>query len=643
MQQKIIILLFFFVVKLSTAAVSVPHFFSDNMVLQRDAKIPVWGFAEPNEKVTVAFKNQIKTAVADASGNWKVLLNKEKFGGPFEMKISGSNQIIIKNILIGDVWLCSGQSNMEWNLARVDGFQNELSQQNFPLIRHLKIERSINTLPQKNIAPTAWKIGNTSTIGDFSGVAYFFAKKIYQQTKIPIGLINSSWGGTNVETWIPREGFENSEDFKAMISKMPEISLDSLVKFSNASKIAALQKKHQINTLDFNEALYLKNDFDDTKLPEIYQPKRWEDQGFEGLDGIVWLRKKVNLTQEDLGGNAQLFLSQIDDEDITYFNGSQIGTNISYDTERVYTIPQNLLKEGENIIVIKITDNGSGGGIWGEPEKLQLVTSKSSIPLTGNWKITVEKMFNKINENEFPSLAYNAMIAPVIPFQLKGILWYQGESNEDRAVEYNKSFPLLINNWREKFGKNLPFYFVQLATFETPGKNSNEGSSWAELREAQANTLKLKNTGMVVTTDIGNPNDIHPSNKKSVGERLADLALRNGNVSPVFKDFKIHKNKISVGFKPVVKLKTSDQSEYVKGFEIAGDNHIFYPAATKIFKNRVEVYSDKVKNPVAVRFGWKGNASENNLFTETNLPVSPFRTDNLPLTTKEAKYKVNLD
>ena len=235
------------------------------------------------------------------------------------------------------------------------------------------------------------------------------------------------------------------------------------------------------------------------------------------------------------------------------------------------------------------------------------------------------------------------MIAPLVPFKVKGFLWYQGESNEDRAVEYNKSFPLLINSWREKFGKDLPFYFVQLATFETPGKNSNEGSSWAELREAQTNTLKLKNTGMVVTTDIGNPNDIHPSNKKSVGERLADLALKNGNISPVFNDFKIQKNKISVGFKPAVKLKTSDHSEYVKGFEIAGDDHVFYPATAKIIKNRVEVYSDKVKNPVAVRFGWKGDASENNLFTETDLPVSPFRTDHFPLTTKEAKYKVNLD
>ena len=213
-------------IQLLMANVSLPYIFSDNMVLQRNSKIPVWGFASPHEKVSVSFKNQTKSTVADQNGNWKVDLDQEKEGGPFTLTIKGNNEIIFKNVLVGDVWLCSGQSNMEWNLARVDGYQNELIEQNFPLIRHLKIERSINTLPQKNIEPTAWKIANASTIGDFSGVAYFFAKKMYQETKIPIGLINSSWGGTNVETWIPRDGFENSEDFKAMISKMPKISLD---------------------------------------------------------------------------------------------------------------------------------------------------------------------------------------------------------------------------------------------------------------------------------------------------------------------------------------------------------------------------------------------------------------------------------
>lgn len=642
MKQKITLLFLIFCVKLFTANVSLPHFFSDNMVLQRGTEIPVWGFAKPNEAVAVAFKNQIKKTVADASGNWKVLLNKEKFGGPYELKISGENEIILKNILIGDVWLCSGQSNMEWNLARSDGYQNELLQQNFPLIRHIKINKSISTFPQKNIEQTEWQAADASTIGDFSGVAYFFAKKMFRETKVPVGLINSSWGGTNIETWIPRDGFENSKDFKNMISKMPKISVDSLLNLSSASKIAKIEKNQKIKIKDFSALEFLKNDFNETKLAEIKQPNAWEEQGYQGLDGIIWLRKTITLTSEDLEGNAKLYLSKIDDDDVTYFNGTQIGTTNGYDVNRIYEIPQSLLKTGKNVIVIKVTDNGGGGGIWGESQNLRLITTKNTLSLAGKWKISVEKLLNKISENEFPSLVYNGMIAPLVPFQIKGILWYQGESNIDRAVEYNKSFPLLINSWREKFGKDLPFYFVQLASFTISGNNSNEGNSWAELREAQTNTLKVKNTGMVVTTDIGNPGDIHPTNKKSVGERLADLALKNKNISPVFNDFKIQKDKISVGFKPDFSLKTSDNSGIVKGFEIAGVDQIFYPANAKLVNNRVEVFSENVKNPVAVRFGWKGDASENNLFTEKNLPVSPFRTDDFPLTTKDVSYQINL-
>ncbi|OWK72971.1 hypothetical protein CBW16_12050 [Flavobacteriaceae bacterium JJC] len=642
MKRKITLLFLIFCVKLFTANVSVPHFFSDNMVLQRDAEIPVWGFAKPNETVIVAFKNQIRKTVADASGNWKVLLNKEKFGGPFELKISGKNEIILKNILIGDVWLCSGQSNMEWNLAQSDGFQNELSQQNFPLIRHIKINKSINTFPQKNIEQTEWKTADASSIGDFSGVAYFFAKKMFLETKVPIGLINSSWGGTNIETWIPREAFENSEHFKKMISKMPKISVDSLLSLSSAAKIANIEKNQRIKLKDFNKTEFLKNDFDETNLGEIKQPKAWEEQGYQGLDGIIWLRKTITLTPEDLDGNAKLYLSKIDDDDVTYFNGIQVGSTGGYDANRIYEIPKNLLKTGKNVIIIKVTDNGGGGGIWGDSENLKLITSKNTLSLAGNWKIAVEKILNKISENEFPDLVYNAMIAPLVPFQIKGILWYQGESNIDRAVEYKTSFPLLINSWRGKFGKDLPFYFVQLASFAISGNNSNQGNSWAELREAQTNTLKVKNTGMVVTTDIGNPRDIHPTNKKSVGERLADLALKNGNISPVFNDFKIQKDEISVGFKPDLILKTADNSGNVKGFEIAGNDKIFYPALAKVVKNRVVVSSESVKNPVAVRFGWKGDASESNLFTVQNLPVSPFRTDNFPLTAEDVYYQINL-
>ena len=291
------------------------------------------------------------------------------------------------------------------------------------------------------------------------------------------------------------------------------------------------------------------------------------------------------------------------------------------------------------MIVIKITDNGGGGGLWSKDEAVFLQTSAQKISLAGAWKVSFEKIFSQISQNEFPSLIYNAMIAPQNQYNKAGILWYQGESNADRAVEYNKSFPLLIKSWREKMGADLPFYFVQLASFKTPGNNSNEGSFWAELREAQTNTLHLNNTGMVVTTDVGNANDIHPRNKKTVGERLADLALKNGNYSPIFKKSKTKGNQMIVTFSPSVNLMSKGSA--LKGFEIAGKDHIFYPAKATIKGNKVLVFNETISEPIAVRYGWKGDDTDINLFTENGLPVSPFRTDDFPLKTQQVKYQIH--
>lgn len=622
------------------AKVSLPYFFSDNMVLQRDGRIPLWGFANPGEKVTVNFKNQTKKTVADGKGNWKINLDPEKFGGPYEMNISGENRIVFKNVWIGDVWLCGGQSNMEWNLGRTDGFEVEKNQTEFPEIHHIKIHKAINTFPNSNVEETQWQAANAQTIEDFSGVAYHFAKIMFEQTRVPIGLINASWGGTNIETWIPKDAFVKSPDFRNMISKMPENTVEELLEKNSADRIAFVEQQLHSKITDFSTAKFLDQNYDDTLLPEIYQPKIWEEQGFEGVDGIVWLRKTILLTPQDIASDAKIFLTKIDDKDVTYFNGIKIGETQQYDLERAYTIPKKLLKEGKNVIEIQVTDTGGGGGIYGAAKDLKLQTAKNTIPLEGSWKISVEKIIKNLSENDFPSMAYNGMVAPLAPFALKGILWYQGESNAARASEYKKSFPLLINSWREKFGEDLPFYYVQLATFGTKG-DSNAGCDWCELREAQTSGLKLKNTGMVVTTDVGNIAEIHPRNKKTVGERLANLALKNGIVSPVFKDFKIEDGKISIGFSPVVPLKTSDGAA-IRGFEIAGSDQKFMPAQAKIIGNRVSVFSKAVKNPKAVRYGWKGDDSWINLVSGQGLPVSPFRTDDYRTVTKDASYKINL-
>lgn len=635
--KKIVVAVFFCLVQTVFAQISLPYIFSDNMVLQRGQKIPVWGFSSPNETIKVAFKKQLKETKANEKGEWMVYLNQEKAGGPYLLTVSGKNKITFKNVLIGDVWLASGQSNMEWNLAAAEGYDNELNQTKFPLIRHIKINKKINSLPQNNVTETHWDVANKQTIGDFSAVAYHFAKKMYQEKGVPVGIINSSWGGTVIESWIPREAFEQSPYFKEMISKMPKVDIEQLEQNNIAEKTILMESLTQEKISDFSANNFLTETSTSPKA-EINVPQAWEEQGYKSLDGIIWVKKTIVLAENDVKKDATLYLGKIDDADTTFFNGKEVGGMKQWSDERIYTISKEFLKVGENTIAIKITDTGGGGGLWDNSEDIKLVTSDRTLPLKGKWKFGIEKIFSAINQNEFPSLIYNSMIYPFIKTRISGVVWYQGESNVERAEEYEKTFPLLINSWREKFGKNLPFYFVQLATFNNDG-NSNEGCPWAELRDAQTQALSLKNTGMAVTTDVGNPTDIHPRNKKPVGERLANLALKNGIYSPVLKSYTVKGDKIEVTLTGKSMLIAKDQQS-LRGFEIAGKDQVFYPATASIVNNKLVVTSDKVSNPTAVRYGWKADNSELNLFTKEFLPVSPFRTDNFKLKTKGVQFSL---
>ena len=635
--KKIVVAVFFCLVQTVFAQISLPYIFSDNMVLQRGQKIPVWGFSSPNETIKVAFKKQLKETKANEKGEWMVYLNQEKAGGPYLLTVSGKNKITFKNVLIGDVWLASGQSNMEWNLAATEGYDNELNQTKFPLIRHIKINKKINSLPQNNVTETHWDVANKQTIGDFSAVAYHFAKKMYQEKGVPVGIINSSWGGTVIESWIPREAFEQYPYFKEMISKMPKVDIEQLEQNNIAEKTILMESLTQEKISDFSANNFLTETSTSPKA-EINVPQAWEEQGYKSLDGIIWVKKTIVLAENDVKKDATLYLGKIDDADTTFFNGKEVGGMKQWSDERIYTISKEFLKVGENTIAIKITDTGGGGGLWDNSEDIKLVTSDRTLPLKGKWKFGIEKIFSAINQNEFPSLIYNSMIYPFIKTRISGVVWYQGESNVERAEEYEKTFPLLINSWREKFGKNLPFYFVQLATFNNDG-NSNEGCPWAELRDAQTQALSLKNTGMAVTTDVGNPTDIHPRNKKPVGERLANLALKNGIYSPVLKSYTVKGDKIEVTLTGKSMLIAKDQQS-LRGFEIAGKDQVFYPATASIVNNKLVVTSDKVSNPTAVRYGWKADNSELNLFTKELLPVSPFRTDNFKLKTKGVQFSL---
>jgi sialate O-acetylesterase len=637
----------------TSANVTLPLIFSDNMVLQRNTLIPVWGWADANEKVEVKFNNQTKTVKADKKGKWMVRLDAETAGGPYELSVKGKNTILIKNILVGEVWLCSGQSNMEFPVGKPKGwglpnYEAVAADANYPLIRQIKVAHAISSLPETELKASAWEICSPSTVGDFTAVGYFFAKNIFDELKIPIGIINDCWGGTNIETWISRDAFESSDEFKEMIAGMPKINLDSLSKLKvqvMESRIEALQQGSKIK--DLNPEIVYQSSFDDSKWPKLNQPQLWEQQSIGELDGVVWLRKTIVLSSLDLTKEATLELSKIDDEDITYVNGVKVGATNQYDAKRKYSIPPGILKEGINVIAVRVVDNGGGGGIYGDAADLKLSLGNTSIPLSGDWKFQVESIKKTTNENSLPSLCYNAMINPLIPFAFKGVLWYQGESNAGRSYQYRKAFPLLINDWRLKWTyPEMPFYFVQLATYNNPG-NSNEGCGWAELREAQTMALSLPNTGMCVTTDIGNPFDIHPTNKQDIGKRLAAIAFNNlyGKTricnGPSFKSMEIKGNEIILSFNNVGSgLVTPDKYGYIKGFEIAGNDQVFHFARAYIKDNTVVLSSDKVENPVAVHFSWMADASESNLFNKEGFPAEPFRTDEWKTITKNEKYKI---
>jgi len=632
----------------ATANVRLPKIFATDMVLQRNKLIPVWGWADANEKIEIKFNKQIKTTKADKNGKWTIRLDAENAGGPYELSIKGRNKISIKNVLVGDVWICSGQSNMEFKVSEAENADKEIDDANYPSIREFTVSRDLSSLPLDDVKVGKWEVCNTSTVGNFTAVGFFFAKKIYAELKIPIGLIHTSWGGTVSETWTSREGFESSDEFKEMIAGMPNVNLDSISKVSIKS---VTKRVESLQGSKINPAIvgaYKGLAFDDSNWPQLNVPEIWESQSLGELDGVVWLRKTIILSANEAGKAGTIELSKIDDEDISYVNGVEVGRNNNWDVKRKYTIAEGILNEGNNVISIRVVDNNGGGGIYGESDDFKITIGDKIIPLKGNWKYQVESVKSDIGPNSYPSLLYNAMVNPLIPYAFEGVLWYQGESNSSRAQQYKKAFPLLITDWRKKWSQgDFPFYFVQISSFNANNGNSNNGSMWAELREAQSQTLKLPNTGMCITTDIGNPTDIHPTNKQDVGKRLAAIALKNVYkqnricTGPTYKSMEIQGNKIIVSFDNLGSgLFTPDKYGYVKGFEIAGEDRLFYFAKAQIVNNKVVVFSEKAANPVAIHFGWADDASDNNLYNNEGFPADSFRTDNWVNITYNVKYRI---
>lgn len=622
-----------------TAQLHLSKLFGDSMVLQRDRPVPVWGWAGPNEKITVQFNKQQKKAVAGPDGRWQVRLDPEAAGGPYELKVTGSSAVQLRGILMGDVWICSGQSNMNFRVNRVTGSQQEIANANYPMIRHFQVNNTIAGEPLDDLAQQgSWKAATPGNTGEFTAVGYFFGRELYQNLKVPIGLIHTSWGGTDIETWISREGFAKDEKLSQAVKAAPELKTQAVHDRWNRAITDRIKLIQPGFPEDVKTQEWKNSNFNDAKWPLMKLPGYWERQQLTNFDGTVWFRKTVSLDAGLAGKEATLELGYIDETDETYINGIKVGsTENNANKKRLYKIPSGVLQAGNNIIAVRVTDQRSNGGFTGDSADMKLVAGGVSTSLAGDWPFQVEALIpgSSAGPNSYPSLLYNGMIHPLIPFAIKGAIWYQGENNTGRSYQYRTAFPMLINDWRKQWHQgDFPFYFVQLASFKANGGNSAAGSSWAELREAQTLTLAVPNTGMAVTTDIGETNDIHPRNKQDVGKRLAAVALHDTyqkNIAysgPVYQSMKAEGSLVTLNFRAADKgLVTKDGSSTVQGFEIAGADQKFYPAHATIKNNQVVLTAPEVSLPVAVRYAWADDAGTANLFNKEGFPAVPFRTD----------------
>lgn len=630
--------------------------FGDSMVLQRDVPLRIWGKASAGEPITVKFHSQERKTSADKNGDWLVVLSPEKAGGPYTLNVRGKETITLKGILMGDIWLCSGQSNMEFPVkgwSSVYNADEEIKQADFPRIRLFTVEKNVEALPVDYLKGGVWQTCSPASISPFSAVGYFFGRALQKDLQVPIGLINSTWGGTQIEAWISHAGFVNDPHFKEVIKTAPSLTINELVEkrqLREKQYLELLQKglPDAADSAQWKTAGYDHRNWSVMDLPGLWE----QQQNLSRLDGVVWFRKDIYVDSADAGKAGVLHLAKIDDRDETYLNGVMIGGIAGWNTDRAYSVPEGLLKPGKNVIAIKVEDSGGGGGIHGEGSDLFLTVNNHKKSLTGAWHYRVEKIAhssNGIGPNEYPSLLYNAMIHPFHQLNIKGVIWYQGEANAWRANEYKYGLPLLISDWRNWFNnKNLPFYYVQLTSYDAGNGNSNQGSTWAELRESQSATLRVPKTGMAVTIDIGDAKDIHPRNKKDVGERLAAIALQHTygvnkiSSGPVYAAMRKAGQKLVIDFSLVGKGLTAKGATELSGFEIAGSDRKFFPAKAIIVGKSVELSSVEVPNPVATRYAWADDASNANLFNKDGWPAAPFRTDNWPGITEKNKYDPSL-
>lgn len=630
------------------AKVVLPSVFTDNMVLQQKTDITFYGDATKNKQLTVktGWNGKEYHTEADGQGKWSLKIPTPAAGGPYEITFSDGKKLQLKNVMIGEVWFCSGQSNMEMPVAgwgKVMNYEQEIAEAAYPAIRLFQVKKNTSLAPLKEVESTlgGWQECSSATVPEFSALAYFYARALWKELNVPIGVIDCTWGGTPAEAWMNHETLRQVMGFREEMDKLERLGFDP-----NRMEQAYSEERAHWQSLFTEKDKGMENgklcwtapSLSEEDWQTISLPGYWEGKGLKDFDGIIWFRRSLEIPAEWAGKPLTLRLGMIDDEDITYFNGVEIARRAGYMTPRTYTIPAKLVKAGKAVLAVRVSDFGGEGGIHGKAEELYVEADGKRISLAGDWKYRIGlslKGFppapvSPIQSSSYPTVLFNAMVKPWTAFPIKGVIWYQGEANVGRSEQYGDLFPALITDWRRQWRSNFPFYFVQLANF-MESKKIQPNSEWAALREAQTKALKLDQVGMAVTIDIGLADDIHPKNKQEVGRRLALLALAGSygkNVSssaPVFQNYIIKGDKMELDFgQKQDGFKIKDTT--LKGFTIAGPDRVFYSAEAMVQNGKIIVSSPKVSVPLAARYGWADNP-DCNLYGENGLPVAPFRTD----------------
>lgn len=634
------------------ARVVMPGIFTDNMVLQRNDTITLFGTADKGKRVTVkAGWGKEATAIADAAtGKWSVKIATSDAGGPYTITVSDGKKLELKNVMLGEVWFCSGQSNMEMPIAgwgKIKDYEKEIAAADYPNIRLYLVKQATSVVPIDKIESPlgGWQECSPATVPEFSSLAYFFARRLWQELGVPVGVVASTWGGTPAEAWTSAETLKGVYGYSEKMAALEKTGFarDAIMANYHADLDAWKSSVHKIDkgyAADGTE-LWTGEDFDDTSWDEMNVPSYLEQSELSAFDGVVWFRRTVDVPQEWAGKELNLDLGAIDDEDIVYWNGKKIAEGSGYNWQRHYTVPSWLVKAGRNVITVRDFDTGGEGGLTGPADAMALHRGgEQVISLAGAWKYRVGCSLADMpavpmspESSSFPTTLFNAMVNPWLQYRFKGVIWYQGEANVGRADEYETLFKSLIFDWRKHFGdSDMPFYFVQLANY-LQRADVQPDSQWAALREAQASALGLENTGMMVNIDLGEATDIHPKNKQEVGRRLSALALAYTYglevpaEAPVYDGYEVVGDRVRVSFSMPAKGEPLAQSQAVEGFTIAGPDRVFHKAQAYTDGGVVVVYSPEVAMPVAVRYGWADNP-ECTLQTASGFHVAPFRTDN---------------